>query len=266
MNIKEYISSGILEQYLLGELTAAEEKEVEVLMTRYPEIRQEYFTLADTFEKMSLQTAQEPPSELKDRIMNEIGGIPPVKSPPSDRFVKPSNNLVLALGIASLVGLLIATIFAATCIQSKKSLNEQITGFNAEIDRLESDNQQLTDRLDQLSQDLQIMGSPEYNQVNLNALPIAPQAYARVFWNQQTQDIFLKADHLPAPEASKQYQLWAIVNNNPVSIGVFDIPADSSLIRMTGAANASAFAVTLEARGGVQSPTLDAMYVIGNVI
>ncbi len=265
MNIKEYISSGILEQYLLGELTAAEEKEVEVLMTRYPEIRQEYFTLADTFEKMSLQTAVEPPSELKERIMNEIGGIPPVK-PQSDRFVRPSNNLVLALGIASLVGLLIATVFAVNCIQSKKSLNDQVAGFNAEITRLESDNQQLTDRLDQLGQDLQIMGSPDFRQINLNALPIAPQAYARVFWNQQTQDIFIKADHLPAPEASKQYQLWAIVNNNPVSIGVFDIPADGSLIRMTGVANASAFAVTLENQGGVQSPTLDAMYVIGNVI
>ena len=198
--------------------------------------------------------------------MNEIGGMPPVKPSPSDRFVKPSNNLVLALGIASLVGLLIATIFAFTCIQSKKSLNEQIAGFNAEIDRLESDNQQLSARLDQLGQDLQIMGSPEYRQINLNALPIAPQAFARVFWNQQTQDIFLKADHLPDPEASKQYQLWAIVNNSPVSIGVFDIPNDGSLIQMTGVANASAFAITLEAQGGVQSPTLDAMYVIGNVI
>ena len=60
-----------------------------------------------------------------------------------------------------------------------------------------------------------------------------------------------------------QYQLWGIVEGQPVSVGVFDL--DQNLREMLNIANASAFAITLEPTGGSETPTLDKMYVIGNV-
>ena len=39
MNIKEYIASGILEAYLLDEVTPQERMEVERLLARYPELK-----------------------------------------------------------------------------------------------------------------------------------------------------------------------------------------------------------------------------------
>ena len=41
MNIQEYIASGILETYFLGELSSAEQAEVEKNVAEYPEIRAE---------------------------------------------------------------------------------------------------------------------------------------------------------------------------------------------------------------------------------
>ena len=267
MNIKDYIESGILEQYLLGELSPIEEKEVEKLMAQHPEIRQEYFTLADTFEKMSLQTGVEPPGELKDRILDSIGGPKPNKNQsPQDHTSRPTNNLIAFVAIVAILSLLIAAGIAYVCRQSKGVLSSQITNQMSQIESLNNDKQILTARVNQLAEDLRIMGSPEYNQVNLNGLPLAPQAFAQVFWNQSNQEVYLKADHLPEPAAGKQYQLWAIVNNAPVSMGIFDLPADNKLLKMNTVANAAAFAITLEPAGGVESPTLEAMFVIGNVV
>lgn len=267
MNIKEYIESGILEQYLLGELSPIDEKKVEKLMAQYPEIRQEYFTLADTFEKMSIQTGVEPPSELKDRIMESVGGPNPSKpTSTQDHSSRPTNNLITFAGIIAIASLLIAAGIAYMCRQSKGELSSQITSQLAQIQTLNNEKQALTGRVSQLAEDLRIMGSPEYNQVNLNGLPLAPQAFAQVFWNQSNQEVYLKADHLPEPATGKQYQLWAIVNNAPVSMGVFDLPTDNGLLKMNTVANAAAFAITLELQGGVESPTLEAMFVIGNVV
>ncbi|HEY4654886.1 MAG TPA: anti-sigma factor, partial [Cyclobacteriaceae bacterium] len=63
---------------------------------------------------------------------------------------------------------------------------------------------------------------------------------------------------------NSQYQLWGIVDGKPVDAGVFDSDADG-LIPMQRIRGASAFAVTIEPRGGNQQPTLSTLQVIGNV-
>ena len=41
MNINDYISSGILEQYVLGDISPQEKKEVECMSHIYPELQEE---------------------------------------------------------------------------------------------------------------------------------------------------------------------------------------------------------------------------------
>lgn len=72
---------------------------------------------------------------------------------------------------------------------------------------------------------------------------------------------------LPKNDQAHQYQLWALVNGKPVDLGVFDVKADTThiLLKMKEIGSAQAFAVTLEKRGGVASPTMDQMIVMGGV-
>ena len=51
MDIKEYISSGILESYVLGNASEQERREVECISSIYPEIRQELDALSRSLEK-----------------------------------------------------------------------------------------------------------------------------------------------------------------------------------------------------------------------
>jgi anti-sigma-K factor RskA len=70
--------------------------------------------------------------------------------------------------------------------------------------------------------------------------------------------------------ADRDYQLWVIRNQTPVSAGVFSIRNDEGelFFRIDNLAETdktiiNAFAITLEPAGGVPQPT-GPMYLIGN--
>ena len=77
---------------------------------------------------------------------------------------------------------------------------------------------------------------------------------------------YLDVIDLPAPPTNKQYQLWAIVDGQPVDMGVFDNAVGVKTFEAVPfIANAQAFAVTVEDIGGSPTPSLETMVVIGNV-
>ena len=98
-----------------------------------------------------------------------------------------------------------------------------------------------------------------------------PQAVAVSLWDQEKQNGLLVVENLPILDAGKDYQLWVIDPGiaAPVSAGVFKVDADGK-VRITFKPNqsvpaATTFAVTEEKAGGVLSPTMDKMVVIGGI-
>lgn len=96
-----------------------------------------------------------------------------------------------------------------------------------------------------------------------------PQAMAVSLWNQERQNGLLVVENLPVLDAGKDYQLWVLDPSiaAPVSAGVFKVDAEGK-VRITfkpnqTIANAAKFAVSLEKEGGVLSPTMDQIVVIG---
>jgi anti-sigma-K factor RskA len=98
-----------------------------------------------------------------------------------------------------------------------------------------------------------------------------PQAVAVSLWNQERQDGLLVVENLPVLEAGKDYQLWVLDPSivTPVSAGIFKVDAKGK-VRITfkpnqAIANAAKFAVSLEKEGGVSSPTMDQIVMIGGI-
>ncbi len=273
MNIQEYISSGVLESFLLGQLSPAEEEEVLAMAKEHPEIREELDKIAATFEALAVRTAAPPPIGLKRKIMHQIkpkervrgssSGQTGRKKPPAS-FNFNERNFLLGGLLLALVGFIVVAGILYYCKQNAATLQGQIDQMALTQDQISQDNTELTDRLDQALENLRIMSSEDYIKVDLQGLPLSPNSYAQVYWNPDSQEAFLRTTNLPTPASDRQYQLWAIVDGNPVSMGVFDLTPDS-LIQMQSIDNAAAFAITLEPLGGVESPTLDQMHVIGEV-
>ena len=73
MNIEEYISSGILESYVLGELPENEAQEVLRIAQQYPEVREELENIERSLEALAQKVAVKPSSEVKERLYQDLG-------------------------------------------------------------------------------------------------------------------------------------------------------------------------------------------------
>src|SRR5690606_6514975 len=69
VNIEAYLSSGKLEQYLLGLLSESEAREVEQVAAAYPEIRAELNAMEDALTNYAQGMGIPMPADLPDRII-----------------------------------------------------------------------------------------------------------------------------------------------------------------------------------------------------
>ena len=83
---------------------------------------------------------------------------------------------------------------------------------------------------------------------------------ACAIWHPETKRGILYVDGLPPLPLGKSYQLWAFVGATPKPAGVFESAAGGTAVISLGAFDAAAekpakFAVSVEPKGGVPSPT-----------
>lgn len=259
MNIEEYISSGILEAYVLGELSDAERAQVEKNLALYPALREELAQIEATQELFLMQAAITPRAAVKSAIMDTIHTAP-----------ASSDTLVIQLqrwrymAAASVALFLVSSFLAFTYWSRWKSSEENLTELIAQNQRIAQDYNQVNNRLDKIESDLKIKNNPDFKRVVLKGTDNAPDAIAYVYFNPGTQEVYLDIANMRKLAEENQYQLWAIVDGKPVDAGVFDLA--SGLLKMKDmGANAAAFAVTVEPRGGKPSPSLETLQVIGNI-
>ena len=69
MNLKDYISSGILEAYLLDEVTPQERMEVQRMLSQHPELQQELEAIEETMEAFAKKLALAPRKDVKAKIL-----------------------------------------------------------------------------------------------------------------------------------------------------------------------------------------------------
>lgn len=267
MDIKEYIASGILEAYALNTLSENEMKEVEAMLNQYPELNEELAEIEKGLESFAIQTAIEPPNGLKDLILDQIEA-----TPIAEETIEPEHKVIPLNAKKKSVWAYVA---AASIVFALFS-SYQSYQYKIEIDRVNEANKDLklsnqnivdqskltNDRLDQLANDLAVISNPDFIQTRMQAVKEGESLTASVYWNAETQAVYLNTETLISLPQEKQYQLWAIVEGKPVNMGVFDA-GKIHLLSMENIANAAMFAVTIEPKGGSESPTLETMQVAG---
>ncbi|MNE91480.1 Anti-sigma-K factor rskA [compost metagenome] len=105
--------------------------------------------------------------------------------------------------------------------------------------------------------------------VALGGQTVAPESSAKVYWNKETQTVYVDATGLPEPPKGMVYQVWALKLNplTPTSIGLlenFDAN-NQKMFAVNNTGEAEAFGITLEPAGGSLSPTMEQLYTLGKV-
>lgn len=264
MNIQEYISSGILEAYVLGELPKEEALEVEKLALEYREVREEIARIEITLESVAFETAVKPAADLKDKIMQQVDS---QQQAETNVMSMPVSNspAYWKYAVAASVSIALVTTFLAFSFWSKwKNTEDELNNLIAQNERVARDYNTVNKKLEDIEHDFSILSDASYRKVVLQGTENAPQALASIYWNPQSEEVYLNIQTLKALAQEQQYQLWAIIDGTPVDAGVFD-SSQSGLLKMKNIAGASAFAVTIEPRGGSESPSLETMQVMGAV-
>jgi anti-sigma-K factor RskA len=253
VNIQEYISSGIVESYVLGLASDEERKEFEQLCKQYHELLTARTAFEMALEKQAMENAIAPPVDLKSKIFAQISGTGKVVSMQPESI--PAKRISWAKYAA-----------AASVILLAGSLYYNITLFNKNKD-LKNNYDNTVAKLNEVEKDIQVLQeNPNIKMAAMKGLEVSPQSYATVYWDTTSHDVYLLANNLPAPASDKQYQLWAIFDGKPVDLGMleYDVKQKKLLAHMKNTRGAEAFAITLEKKGGNPTPQ-GSMYVMGKL-
>jgi anti-sigma-K factor RskA len=274
VNVQEYISSGIIESYVLGLAGPEERAEFESMCNSFPEVRAARDAFELSLEKFALNNGVEPGANIKNEIFSRIKA--EESSTQSTTYQKETINgqaPVVKMGwlryvaAASIVLLIASTALNYYFFSQYKEYSTKYDQLVQNQNQMASSNQVLQAKLQDYESALSMIKDPAMEVVKMPSVPSSPKpgSLTTVYWDTKSKDVYLLVNNLPQPATDKQYQLWALVDGKPVDAGVFDIKEGLSFVKMKNIPQAQAFAITLEKKGGSPSPNLQALYVLGKV-
>jgi anti-sigma-K factor RskA len=264
MDIKAYIASGILELYVAGTLSEQESKDVYALLLKHPELLNEVEKIESAIVKL---TAAASPSDskamftsIKDSLnfgQNDTKVIP---------IGKAKTNYFSYVGWAASILLTVGLFWLSN---QNNELKTKISTAESDKEFLEFQIEKANGSLTEAKKLISVLRDRDIISVPLDGQAVYPEAYAKVYWDKSTSNIYLDVQGLPAPPEGKVYQVWSLTLNplSPTSLGTLDdFNTDENKIFTISNPNGSqAFGITLEPAGGSASPTMEQLYTLGVV-
>jgi anti-sigma-K factor RskA len=247
VNVKEYISSGVVESYVLGLLSDAERQEFEALSAQHSEIAAARNAFELAMEKELLADAKQPPQHLRKLVEEKLTtNISEINTTELEEEQAPVRNIGVWKWIAAASVILLAgAIYWAVSTNNK-------------YQQLQAENKELHDQLDVASDTIK-RWEPYANDARIltHGMKMAvvkgianPAMYATVYWDTTSKDVYLMINNMPEPASDKQYQLWALLKGQqPINLGSLEITQKRLLYGMKNVQNAEAFAISIEPKG-----------------
>lgn len=266
MEIQDIISSGLLELYAAGIASETETRQVEEWVALYPEVAAELKEIMDGIASYATAHAMAPSASVKEKIFARINttesGIVIPFQPVSDNAPQQIGRYPYWKMVAAACAVLLIGSIALNVVTYNKfsQADQNLVALRETFDSIQEKNTEM-------AADMTVVQSKYSMPVSLKGLEAAPDAAAKIFWMQNTGEVFIDPSNLPDAPAGKQYQLWAIVDGKPVDGGMILTSKKGDKYRiqkMKTFGKAEAFAVTLEPEKGNPTPQ-GPMFVMGKM-
>jgi anti-sigma-K factor RskA len=262
MSTIETLNSGDLELYVYGVLNESETNQIAALSQSDSTIKNEIISIENSILQLSSSFSPIISSEVYEKVKIKLG----LKT--SDVItIKPKSNWAQYLGWAASIALLIGIGYQyqqQTTIENKiVTIEKEKTKLNEAVATSENKNKQTKEAL-------AIIRDAKNTVVSLGGQAVSPTSYAKVYWNKETQVVYVDAAGLPEPPEGMVYQVWSLKLSptlTPTSIGLLENfkSDDTKLFAVSKTGDAEAFGITLEPAGGSASPTMEQLYTLGKV-
>ena len=259
MDVANYIDSGILELYVAGQLSEKENLEIARLAELHPEIKSEIERIEEAV-KILAENLSDIKASSFESIRPRLG-----QTEIKGEKVRPLPWLAYTgWAAAVIVGLGLFYTY-----QQNQELQQVVDTRNQELIELKDSVSSTHERLVETNGLLDKLRDRDLSVISLAGQQVAPNSYAKVYWNKDQDRVFVDAKGLPEPPRGMVYQVWSLTLNplTPVSIGLLDEfdTNDQRLFELANANESEAFGITLEPAGGSEAPTMEQLYALGAV-
>jgi hypothetical protein len=234
----------------MDQLTPAEKVEVEGYLTKYPELMTDIHEIGRSLELVAMSAARPAPPGLKDKILKDIRNGAPKEAPPSNTTGQGGFGALHA--IAALLGLGVL-LFGYMFWQKNTALNTLQGEYTMFRDSCDQNTTELTSQLEILRQ----LTFPDNRIIPFQATPGFASTDLYLHYNAVTKRNFIQVRNLPSLAANQSFQLWSLKPDQaPSPLTVFEIPSNG-LIEVAFEAGTDTYAITIEPKGGRETPTLE---------
>lgn len=249
------------------ELTSAEETaEVKQYAKQYPEVVVEIEAIQSGLEGYAQTHAIEPNASVKEKLFSAINTnrtVPVIDLKTGDKAATKVHEISSVWKYAAAASILLL----AASIIFNYSFYTRYRTTNTELASVRTELQQQKELYAEMDNAMGVMGNKDAMPVSLAGTPDEPEAAARIYWMQNTKEVFIDPSNLPKAPAGKQYQFWAIVDGKPVNGGIITTEINGKIVhvqKMKSFGKAQAFAVSLE-DAGPEKPEPSKVVVVGSI-
>ncbi|MFZ1704692.1 MAG: anti-sigma factor [Saprospiraceae bacterium] len=249
MNTKEYISSGILELYVLGQLSEEECILVEKMSEKHIEVKREIHEISISLEKYGKLNAVTPSPDLFDSIVQQLPDVA-TDANPGQNNASPSSSTNWQW---------LTFLFAGISLVSVVMYLWNINMMESEYKSMKK-NLMICDSIHQASS-LQYALIDSIQDPNNKIIPLASTegfsgTNVYLHYNEVKQKNYLQIYQLPRIDGDHDFQLWSLKpGQDPIPLDVFN--SGHFIIPISFEEGTPTYAITIEPKGGSKVPTLD---------
>ncbi len=254
MNTKEIIESGKLELYVCGALSEREMREIALLADLNADLREEISRIENDLVNYAESFERAPNQQTLDKVLKNIktGN----KTFQVD-FKKSRFNWAFAAGITGFLLMSSATFYFWKQTQNLEKKIQALTPLNDTVQVLKTEIAENDTEIEFLNRS----STRKFKLVGIEGTDSVAH-YILIYWCSIKKDLCLSPGNLAKPSTGMQYQLWAMVDDKPVSLGLLSM---QQLQPMNRIQRAEAFCITLEKEGGALAPTMQQLKVFRKI-
>ncbi len=240
--LHNFLTSNLLNKYLVGKTTDAETAEVEYYILNYPEAAKAWQELQNNLEILAKADAIEAPKAILDTVFTTI-------NPSQPKVVKLAQTNRTWYSIAASVAAVFFAISSFFLYQRNKELNNENNVVVDEIFDLRDDIEKNNLKLDELSKQIEKLNDPDAKKYVLFGNERAKDLKTVAYINPVDKTSMIDIITLPQLPQEQYYQIWAELQGKMVNLGILDEKDKSKLKPIPYMEDASALSITIETRG-----------------
>ncbi|WP_289040402.1 anti-sigma factor [uncultured Zobellia sp.] len=264
MEVDKYIASGILELYVAGALTEEQNMEVFQYAREYTEIREEILAIEASILELTKTVA---PKLAKRKGFDDVKvRIGERKDTKVVQFPKEKSNWSSYTGWAAAI---LLGVGVAWFYNENTQLKSDINVVEQQNQILEQEIFEARGSLANTNELLTKLRDKDIILTPLGGQEVSPTSYAKAYWNQKEDKVYIDAQGLPEPPDGMVYQVWSLKLDplTPTSMGLLEdfTEDENKIFTLDNPNQTEAFGITLEPAGGSESPNLEQLYTLGAV-